>query len=188
MLLVARAKRILCHGYLQLRESVLCLSDLEEFSKFSSDLVEAAPRFREWYNHITPENEKLPLDWAGLDRLPFQKMLVVRCLRPDRIATALTEFIRSTLPNGNLYADCDSSLSALDVLDNSYLDSSPTTPIYFILSPGANVMGDLDNLAIKYGFVAGETYHGVSMGQGQDVVAMRNLEMAHRQGHWVVPE
>ena len=24
------------------------------------------------------------------------------------------------------------------------------------------------------------------MGQGQDVIAMRNLEMAHRQGHWVV--
>jgi dynein heavy chain len=167
-------------------ESVLCLSDLEEFSKFSSDLVEAAPRFREWYNHITPESEKLPLDWAALDRTPFQKMLVVRCLRPDRVATALTDFIRVTLPSGNAYADCDSSLSALDILEASFLDSSPTTPLYLILSPGANVMGDLDTLANKYGFVPGDTYHSVSMGQGQDVIAMRNLEMAHRQGHWVV--
>jgi hypothetical protein len=74
-------------------ESCLALSDIEEFNKFASDLVEAAPRFREWFNHITPETEKLPLDWAALDRLPFQKMLVVRCLRPDRIATALTHLM-----------------------------------------------------------------------------------------------
>lgn len=167
-------------------ESCLALADLEEFNKFTTDLVEAAPRFREWFNHITPENEKLPLDWAGLDRLPFQKMLVVRCLRPDRIATALTDFIRVTLPNGNAYADCDSALSSVAILDSCLADSTPSVPIYFILSPGANVMGDLDNLAAKYGFVPGESYHNVSMGQGQDVVAMRNLEMAHRQGHWVV--
>eukprot|EP01039_Chlorochromonas_danica_P013144 gene13144-15167_t len=47
-------------------------------------------------------------------------------------------------------------------------------------------MGDLDNLAQKYGFIPGESYHNVSMGQGQDVVAMGNLEKAHREGHWVV--
>merc|ERR1711871_205573 len=167
-------------------ESCNALSDLEEFSKFTSDLVEANPRFREWFNHITPETEKLPLDWAGLDRLPIQKMLVVRCLRPDRVATALTSFVRQVLPNGNAYADSDASLSSVDILDSTLSDSLPTTPIYFILSPGANVMGDLDSLANKYGFVPFESYHNVSMGQGQDVVAMRNLEMAHRQGHWVV--
>lgn len=111
---------------------------------------------------------------------------VIRCLRPDRIATALLDFIRVVLPDGNAYADCDGALSSVAILDNCLADSTPTVPIYFILSPGANVMGDLDSLALKYGFVAGETYHNVSMGQGQDVVAMRNLEMAHRQGHWVV--
>ena len=87
------------------------------FGKFTSDLVEAAPRFREWYNHVTPEAEKLPLDWASLDRTPFQKMLVVRCLRPDRMTTTLMNFIRNTLPNGNAYADCDGALNALEILD-----------------------------------------------------------------------
>ncbi|CAE7532613.1 ODA4, partial [Symbiodinium microadriaticum] len=167
-------------------ESCLALSDIEEFQKFTSDLVEAAPRFREWFNHITPESEKLPLDWAGLDRTPFQKMLVVRAMRPDRIATCLLNFIRTILPNGADYAECDAALSSVEILDNSLADSTPAVPIYFILSPGANVMGDLDTLAKKYGFIDGESYHNVSMGQGQDIVAMRNLEMAHRQGQWVV--
>ena len=47
-------------------------------------------------------------------------------------------------------------------------------------------MGDLDSLAGKNSYVPGESYHNVSMGQGQDIIAMRILEMAHRQGHWVV--
>ena len=162
------------------------LSRLEGFGKFCTDLVDAAPRFREWFNHTAPESEKLPLDWAALDRAPFQKMLVVRCLRPDRVTSSLSSFIRATLPNGGAYTDCDATLSSFEILEQSYLDSTPATPVYFILSPGANVVGDLDRLADRYGFVKGASYHNVSMGQGQDVVAMQSLEAAHRNGHWVI--
>lgn len=55
----------------------------------------------------------------------------------------------------------------LQILEESFLDSTTTTPIYFILSPGANVVGDLDKLAEKYGFEKNNSYHNVSMGQGQ---------------------
>jgi len=166
--------------------TVATLADIDEFGKFTSDLVEAAPRFREWFNAISPENEKLPLDWAGLDRTPFQKMMVVRCLRPDRMNAALNTFIRRTLPNAGLYADCDSTLNSLEILDQCLKDSTPKTPLYFILSPGANVVADLDAMALKYGLEKGTSYHNVSMGQGQDVVAMSCLETAHRNGHWVI--
>lgn len=57
------------------------------------------------------------------------------------------------------------------------MDSTTTTPIYFILSPGANVVGDLDKLADKYEFVKNESYHNVSMGQGQ-------VRMRRAQGLW----
>jgi len=165
---------------------VLALDDIEGFSKFKSDLVEAAPRFCEWYNSLAAENEKLPLDWAGLDKAPFQKMLVVRCLRPDRLTSALSNFIRNILPNGSKYIDCDSTLNSLEILDSCLQESTPGTPLYFILSPGANVVRDLDIMAAKYGFQKGSTYHNVSMGQGQDVVAMASLKMAHQNGHWVI--
>ena len=49
---------------------VCALADVEAlgFEKLPSDLEENAPRFAEWFNHATPETEKLPLDWRDLDR------------------------------------------------------------------------------------------------------------------------
>ena len=73
--------------------NVLVLADLDEFANLTNDLVEAVPRSREWFNSISSENEKLPPDWASLDRTPFQKMLMVICLRPDRMNTTLTTLI-----------------------------------------------------------------------------------------------
>jgi dynein heavy chain len=169
-------------------QSICALSELEDYGHFNANVVEAAPRFREWFNHVTPESEKLPLDWAALDRTPFKKMLVVRCLRPDRMALTLSNYIRSVLPNGGAYADCDAASNSVDILEQSINDSTPQTPIYFILSPGANAVADLDKLAVLQDppLVKGESYHNVSMGQGQDVVAERALELAHRNGHWVI--
>ena len=120
-------------------QAVGALAELEEFGKFPGDLVEAAPRFREWFNHVTPESEKLPLDWSSLDREPIKKMLVTRCLRPDRVATALTEFIRITLPDGNAYADCDGALSSVQILDSCRRFTSNNAHLLH-LSAGAIVM------------------------------------------------
>lgn len=55
------------------------------FAKLANDLAESAPRFREWFDASSPELEKLPLDWRELDKRPFLKLLVVKCLRPDRM-------------------------------------------------------------------------------------------------------
>ena len=44
------------------------------------NLIEAAPRFYEWFNSISPEKEEMPLDLEDLDREPFHKMLVDRGL------------------------------------------------------------------------------------------------------------
>ena len=132
--------------------SIMKLIEIEGFELFGQNLEKEAPnRFRDWYNELTPEIMKLPLDWKRLDQQFFQKLLVIRCLRPDRITTALDIFIRNALPNGDNYVDCDSTSSFFMVLSQSYADSTPTTPIFFILSPGANPVKDVEVLAKKNG-------------------------------------
>eukprot|EP00937_MAST-01D_sp_MAST-1D-sp2_P002818 g2818.t1 len=169
---------------------VLYLSQLVEFARFSDDMKEAPPRFKEWYSAAAPESEKLPLTWAALDKTPLLKLLVVRCLRPDRMTTAVRGFVVKSpvLGAGARFANCDASLNSRAIMDASIKDSTKDTPLYFILSIGANVVKDLDELALEYGMTQGAdgTYHNVSMGQGQDQVAERLMEDGHRSGHWVI--
>lgn len=167
--------------------SIQKLIELEGFELFAQNIEKEAPnRFRDWYNELTPETEKLPLDWKRLEQQYFQKLLVIRCLRPDRITTALDIFIRKTLPNGDNYVDCDSTSSFFVVLSQSYADSTTITPIFFILSPGANPVTDVELLARRNGIDPLKQLHKVALGQGQDVVAMNKLEIGHKEGHWVM--
>jgi dynein heavy chain len=134
---------------------------------------------------FNPETERLPGAWRELDRTPFKKLLVIRILRPDRINSALTAFIRDLLPNGKEFVESDSEFNSLQILENAFEDSAPSIPLYFILSPGADVVADVDKLATKCSKSKGVDYHNISLGQGQDKIAEEKLELAHRQGHWV---
>jgi len=113
-------------------------------------------------------------------------MLVTRVLRPDRVTTALDNFIVRTLPNGKGFVECDNSLSADQVLASSYADSTPQTPIFFILSPGANPISNVQKLAKALGFDPSKQLHQVALGQGQDIIAMQLLEMGHKEGQWIM--
>eukprot|EP00744_Colponema_vietnamica_P000937 GILI01001621.1.p1 GENE.GILI01001621.1~~GILI01001621.1.p1 ORF type:complete len:2798 (-),score=990.63 GILI01001621.1:124-7776(-) len=167
--------------------SVQKLIELPGFETFAVNMERDAPnRFKDWCNEITPESVKLPLDWKKLDNKPFEKLLVIRCLRPDRMTIALSEFIKIALPDGKNYVECDAGRSFADVLANALEDSSPTTPIFFILSPGADPVKEVEKLGRKRGIVAGQNFWNVALGQGQDVVAMRYLDIGHKEGHWVM--
>ena len=161
------------------------LSLIEGFEKLPADIEEQTARFLEWYQHFTPESERLPGSWRDLDKKPFQKLLIIRVLRPDRVTAALSNFIRDILPKGKDYVECDSELNSFQILEQSFEDSSPTIPLYFILSPGANVVSDVDKLALKVGKSKGVDYHNISLGQGQDKIAEERLDVGSRQGHWV---
>jgi len=167
---------------------VLKLNDLEGFDNFAANMEKDAPtRFKEWFNEVAPEEVKLPLDWKRLDNTPFQKLLVLRALRPDRTCSAMADWIRVSLPNGRDYMDCDGSSSFSAVLSNSFDDATSTIPIFFILSPGADPVKEVEAMGKKsIGLSLGTNYWNVAMGQGQDVVAMAKLDIGHREGHWVM--
>jgi len=166
------------------------LIELEGFEIFAQNMEKDAPnRFKEWFNELAPEEVKLPLDWKRLDSQgqTFQKLLVLRCLRPDRMASALAEWIRNNLPHGKDYMDCDGSSSFFHILSTSFDDSTSVTPLFFILSPGADPVKEVESMGKKLiGLVANVNYHNVAMGQGQDVVAMAKLDLGHKEGHWVM--
>lgn len=167
--------------------SIQKLIEIEGFEQFAQNLEKESPaRFKQWYDDLQPENEKLPLEWKKLETMPFQKLLVLRCMRPDRLTVALDNFIRKVLPNGSKYVDMDSTSSFQDILSSSLAESTTTTPLFFILSPGANPVKEVEKVAPSMGIDPNKQFHNVALGQGQDVIAMNKLEIAHKDGHWVM--
>lgn len=69
----------------------------------------------------------------------------------------------------------------------SYEESGPATPVFFILSPGVDPLKDVEALGKKLGFTTdANNFHNISLGQGQEVVAEQALDMAAKEGHWVI--
>ena len=60
-------------------------------------------------------------------------MIIVRCLRPDKILPAVTQYVTGNL--GKKFVQPP----AFD-LSRSYLDSNCSIPLVFVLSPGADPM------------------------------------------------
>lgn len=76
-----------------------------------------------------PEREKLPQEWKN--KTALQRLCMMRALRPDRMTYAMSVFIEEKL--GPKYTEGKGVEFA-----KSYQEASPSTPIFFILSPGVN--------------------------------------------------
>lgn len=73
----------------------------------------------------------MPGDWK---RMPeFDRLLLFRALRPDRLTAAMRKFVTNMI--GAKYVT-----SQPYDLERSFQDSSPGTPIFVFLSPGVDVV------------------------------------------------
>uniref|UniRef100_A0A3P9MEE2 Dynein, axonemal, heavy chain 11 n=1 Tax=Oryzias latipes TaxID=8090 RepID=A0A3P9MEE2_ORYLA len=134
------------------------------FSGLDRDIESSPKPWRKIVESSYPENERLPQDWKN--KSSFQKLIILRALRPDRMTYAL-KFVAENM--GSEYVNTP----RLD-FEKLYEDCGPSTPVFFILSPGLGFSTDKGTL------------QNVSLGQGQETVAEKLLRNASQQGHWVI--
>ncbi|NXP60283.1 DYH17 protein, partial [Chloropsis cyanopogon] len=158
--------------------AVKALSEMEEFGSLENDIESSAKRWKRFVEMEAPENEVFPMDWKN--KTALQKLCVLRCLRPDRMTYAIRKFVEDKM--GSKYVKGRS----VD-LSEVYKESSPSSPLFFILSPGVDPLKDVEALGTRLGFtIDNGKIHNVSLGQGQEVVAEHAMEVAAAEGHWVI--
>uniref|UniRef100_A0A7S0W0F2 Cytoplasmic dynein 2 heavy chain 1 n=2 Tax=Hemiselmis TaxID=77924 RepID=A0A7S0W0F2_9CRYP len=130
--------------------------------------------WEQWVQSPKPESRnEFPQNSSGLR--PFQQMLVVQALRADRLQSAMEAFVTDGL-------GVATNLSTLN-LGQVSSEVLPTTPIMFIVTPGADPSAILEQAADSS--MGTGKYRQLAMGQGQADAALSMLREGAEEGHWV---
>ncbi|KAM6325251.1 LOW QUALITY PROTEIN: dynein axonemal heavy chain 1 [Podargus strigoides] len=154
---------------------ILALSSLKNFSGFANDFADNLVAFRAIFDSPKPHREPLPGKWeTELDA--FQKLLVLRCLRGDKITNAMQDFVALHLDQRFI----EPQTTDLSVV---FKESAATTPLVFVLSPGTDPATDLYKFAEEMEF--SKKLSAISLGQGQGPRAEAMMHSAMENGNWV---
>ncbi|KPA85080.1 putative dynein heavy chain [Leptomonas pyrrhocoris] len=134
-------------------------------------------QFDEWkaFAHSdVPHAATLPATWQA-DLNLFQRVLLIRCFREEKLFFALYDYVQQTM--GPQFIEAP----PMD-LARTLKDSTPHTPIIFILSQGADPMEALQTLART----EDKELQYVSLGQGQSENARRLIASCRTSGAWAL--
>lgn len=152
------------------------LDKLPNFRNIMQSFESSGRDWAEWYRHPEPETPaaRLPGEWENRCT-ELQRLIIVRCLRPDRIVFATTAFIVNNL--GARYTEPP----VLD-LGSVLGDSTAITPLIFVLSPGVDPTNQLIHLSQQKEVI----FNTIALGQGQSPHAVRLIDEGLQEGHWVL--
>ena len=159
-------------------DNLTTLESLPNFMGIVAALQYNSKEWKRWYIQYQPEVSPLPGEWESKCDQTIKKMLVLRCLRPDRISFAATKLVIETL--GQPFIDYSSRPVTLeDVYDEKV--EYKNIPIVFILSQGVDPIEMLRTFAKK----KDKDLKTISLGQGQTEYATKILEEGCQKGNWV---
>ena len=150
--------------------------ELPGFAGVTDHIAKNLDFYRALFMSQNAHREKLCGDWENkLSEL--QHLVFIRCLRPDKLMEAVQDFVSHFMGEEFIKP------IPFDLL-TSYKDSNPTTPLVFVLSPGADPFDEWKRFA--------ESQHmskklaDISLGQGQGPRAERLVKDGMENGMWVL--
>ena len=151
----------------------VALSAYPTFANLLESMVTNDKQWQNWYDKEAPENVRIP-DFEDVVT-PFERMCLVKALREDRTQVAAQAYIADAI--GQQFVE-----SVPLNIEATWEESTPYVPIICLLSPGSDPTKLIEELAKRQKI----TVNGVSMGQGQEIIARRLMTSATREGHWVL--
>ena len=160
--------------------SVKGLEKLDYFSGLYDSLMSPSEitYWRKWLKDEKAESSDMPRSFQSSNL--FQKLLIIRALRPDRITYAITNYIIEAM--GEKYIE-----PVNFSMNETFKETSNLTPIFFVLFPGEDPtikveeQGKICGKSIKDG-----TFINIPMGQGQEEGANKALIECAEKGRWIM--
>ncbi len=152
---------------------VVALSQHGSFSDIVESLTVNDKLWRQWYDKEAPEEARVPDFEDRVDA--FERMCIVKALREDRTMVAAQTYIAKAI--GERFVE-----SVPLNMETTWAESTPYVPLICLLSPGADPTKLIEELAKRKKIAT----LGVSMGQGQEIIARKLMSTATQTGQWVL--
>ncbi|KDO23984.1 hypothetical protein SPRG_10681 [Saprolegnia parasitica CBS 223.65] len=149
------------------------LSHLPAFPGLATEFKTHVDAWKAIYD--SPTGYLIPFPGAFATVTPFRRLLGIRCIRPDLVVLAAQQFVVETM------GDAFVKPPPFD-LGLCYSDSSVSSPLVFILSPGSDPISSV----LKFADANRQRIDTISLGQGQGPIAERMIALAMETGSWVV--
>jgi len=153
--------------------NVIALSANDTFRDIADSVFRNDGLWRQWYDQEAPELAKVPDYEERLTK--FERMCVVKSFREDRTLIAAAEYIADSL--GQRFVE-----SVPLSMERAWSESHKKCPLICLLSPGADPTRLIEDLAKRKKIKT----LGVSMGQGQEIIARKYIATAIVEGQWVL--
>ena len=151
-------------------------ASLPSFKGFAASVGENVAHYKEYFMCIAPQSQPMAGSWND-DLNKFQKLIVLRCLRPDKMIVGVQDFVAAHLGEQFIKPP------PFD-LEKSYKDSTAMTPLIFVLSQGADPFADFVKLAETMRMNG--KMDTISLGQGQGIKAERLIKDGVENGRWIL--
>ncbi|CAG9840890.1 unnamed protein product, partial [Diabrotica balteata] len=154
---------------------ILALDALPTFQEFVETFESNIDNYRIMFESSEPHRFPLPHPFnKAFDK--FQKIIVLKSLRPDKVTNAIQDFLAENL--GQQFIEPQTSdLSAM------FKESGSTIPLIFVLSTGTDPAAELYKFADR--MKMGKRMFSISLGQGQGPRAEKMMQGGVEVGSWV---
>jgi len=158
---------------------IKALEGMGSFKALGDNMQSDSDDWKAWFDDEKAEKAKMPGDYEkGLS--DFEKLVLLRAMRPDRVSTALKNWIGNTM--GKVYVE-----DPVFDMASTYLETTNKTPVFFVLFAGVDPTPWVEDLGKEYGITTeNKTFINISMGQGQEPVAEGVVERFAKEGGWVM--
>ena len=148
---------------------VKALEGLKRFNGLGDAMHSDSDDWLAWFDGAAPELAKLPGDFQK-SLTPFDRLILLRALRPDRLSNALSTYIGNVMGKDYVFQQPFDMASTFD-------ETSSQTPVFFVLFPGVDPTPWVEGLGKTMNISTDEgTFCNISMGQGQEKPAEAVVE------------
>ena len=148
----------------------------DSFDNLTDSLVKDHLQWKKWFQAEKAEEADLPKDFRTISF--FHKLMLIRALRPDRVTYTLKLFVIKKMGREFIEQEPFS-------IEKVFKETSKMTPMFFVLWPGLDPTVYVEEIGAARGItIANGKLVNISMGQGQEERAIKELEKASKQGTW----